>query len=400
MFRMPKLRVAMLHNYYRESGGEDAVFHAEVELLRSYGHEVLPYTASNESLQGLPPWRLARQAVWNPQSYHALRQWFREHRPDVAHFHNIAYVLSASAYQAAYEEGVAVVQTLHNYRLICPAGQLLRKGHPCELCVGRALPLPSVYYGCYKDSRSATLLRVLMIEYQKRRLLAHAIQKFIALTEFSRQKFIQGGLPAEKVVVKPNFLAPDPGEGTHAGDFALYVGRLSREKGIEAMLQAWTRIPPRIPLQIVGDGPMAHEVQQAVERCPHIRWLGRQPRETVLELMRQARLLIFPSVCYENMSLTIVEAMATGLPVIASGHGSMASMITPHQTGWLFPPGDAEALREQVLCVWDQRNRLWEVGRAARSEYLQRYTAERNYELLTAIYQQAIEARRASPAPC
>lgn len=383
------MRIAVLHNFYLETGGEDVVFRSEVELLRSHGHEVLTYTVSNEVIHAISPLQAMRMGMWNTQTYRELRQWFREHRPQVAHFHNILFVLSPSAYQAAYDEGVVVVQTLHNYRLICPGGQLLRNHKPCELCVGKQLPLWGVLYGCYK-SRSATVGATLHI-LRQRPLWRYAVQRFIALTEFSRQKFIQGGLPPEKVVVKPNFLAPDPGEGTHDGGYALYVGRLSKEKGIDVMLDAWAQMPAEIPLKIVGDGPLADLVRQASERQAHIQWLGKQPRETVLTLMKQARLLVFPSICYENMSLAIVEAMATGLPVVASGHGSMATMIWHGETGWLFEPGNADALRDQVRIAWEQGARLREVGCAARNEYLQHYTAERNYEALMNIYRQAIQ---------
>lgn len=392
---MSQMRVAVLHNYYQHSGGEDMVFHSEVELLRSRGHEVLEYTASNESLRELSLWRTARNTIWNPESYRKLRRWFEEHRPDVAHFHNIAYVLSPSAYQAAFDCGIAVVQTLHNYRLVCLGGQLLRDGKPCELCVGRKFPYYGVYYGCYRGSRSATLVRGLMLLNQKRlHLWERAIQIFIALTEFSRQKFIQGGLPANKIVVKPNFVHPDPGAGKHQGSYALFVGRLSKEKEIETMLQAWSAMPPSIPLKIVGDGPLAEHVQHMVAQYSHIEWLGHQTREKVLQLMQEARLLVFPSICYENMSLSLVEAMATGLPVIASGHGSMASMIRHGETGWLFEPGNPEALRQQVQKVWDSPETLRQVGQNARAEYLQKYTPERNYEQLIAIYEQAIQMRK------
>lgn len=390
------MRVAVLHNFYLGTGGEDVVFHSEVELLRSYGHQVLTYTVSNELIHSLTPWQAIRMAMWNEQTYRDLRQWFRQHRPAVAHFHNILFVLSPSAYQAAYDEGVAVVQTLHNYRLICPAGQLLRNQHPCELCVGKRLPLWGIYYGCYK-SRGATVGAVLHV-LRQRPMWRYAVQRFIALTEFSRQKFIQGGLPAEKVVVKPNFLTPDPGEGRHEGQFALYVGRLSKEKGVDVMLQAWERMPPQIPLKIVGDGPMAEMVQQATARHPHIEWLGKQPRETVLQLMQQARILVFPSVWYEGMPLTIVEAFATGLPVIASKLGNMLSLIHEGETGWFFPPGESEALCEQVLKVWHQQDILRTAGRNARLNYLQYYTAEQNYEMLLAIYKSAIQAREGSTA--
>ncbi len=392
---MARLRVALIHNYYQNSGGEDTVFHSEAELLRSQGHEVLEHTVSNESLRELSPWRIARQTIWNPESYRKLRLWLEEHRPDVAHFHNIMYVLSPSAYQAALDSGIAVVQTLHNYRLVCLGGQLLRDGKPCELCVGRKFPYYGLYYGCYRGSRSATLVRGLMLLNQKRlHLWERAIQIFIALTEFARQKFIQGGLPANKIVVKPNFVYPDPGAGKHQGRYALFAGRLAKEKGIEVMLQAWSAMPPSIPLKIVGDGPLAEHVQHMAAQYSHIVWLGHQTREKVLQLMQEARLLVFPSVCYENMSLSLLEAMATGLPVIASGHGSMASLIRHGETGWLFEPGNSEALRQQVQKVWDSPETLHQVGQNARAEYLQKYTPERNYEQLIAIYEQAIQMRK------
>lgn len=392
------MRVAVLHNFYLETGGEDFVFQSETELLRSYGHEVLTYTVSNKVIHTLNPWQAIRMAIWNEQTYRDLRQWFRERRPDIAHFHNILFVLSPSAYQAAYDEGVAVVQTLHNYRLICPGGQLLRHQRPCELCVGKRLPLWGMLYGCYK-SRAATIGKTSHI-LRQRPLWRYAVQRFIALTEFSRQKFVAGGLPAEKVVVKPNFLSPDPGEGTHAGQFALYVGRLSQEKGIDTLLQAWAKMPSSIPVHIVGDGPLAPMVQQAAAHHNHILWHGRQSREYVIQLMQQARLLVFPSVCYENMSLTLVESLATGLPVVASALGSMASMLVHDETGFLFEPGNADSLYEQVRQVWDCPELLARVGSAARAEYLKRYTADRNYEMLIQIYQNAIETHgRAGCAP-
>jgi glycosyltransferase involved in cell wall biosynthesis len=393
------MRVAILHNFYLDSGGEDVVFYSEADLLRQHGHTVLTYTVSNELIHQITGWQAAQLAIWNHQIYQDLKQWFLNERPDVAHFHNILFVLSPAAYQAAYEAGVPVVQTLHNYRLICPGGQLLRNHRPCELCVGKRVPLAGIYYGCYK-SRSATLTVALHIMTQRRRhQWERDIQVFIALTEFSRQKFIQGGLPAEKVVVKPNFVDPDPGAGEHQGNYALFAGRLSPEKGVAVLLEAWRLLPPSIPLKIVGDGPLAEAVRQATDELPHVEWLGRVPRDQVWALMKEARMLVFPSTCYETMGLSIVEAFATGLPVVASNHGSMASLIRHGETGWLFTPGDAEALRDSVQTLMEHPDQLRAMGRQARAEYLQHYTAERNYEQLIAIYQRAIQLRKGD-APC
>jgi glycosyltransferase involved in cell wall biosynthesis len=388
-------RIAVLHNYYQHSGGEDVVFHSEVELLRSYGHEVFTYTVSNDTLKGLSALQMARRAIWNPESYHALKKWFAETRPDVAHFHNILYLLSPSAYKAAYDSGVAVVQTLHNYRLICPGGQLLRNQKPCELCVGKLYPYPSVFYGCYHGDRKMTFLRTLFVLQQKRaKLWEQAIQVFIALTEFSREKFLQGGLPQEKLVVKPNFVAPDPGMGEHRGEYFLYVGRLSPEKGIGVLLEAWQRFSTPPPLKIVGDGPLASTVQHAAQTSRAIEWLGKRPRDEVLTLMQDAKALIFPSICYENMSVSLIEALATGLPVIASGHGSMASIVKHGYTGWLFTPHQPDALAASVEEALRSPERLCEMQQNAREEYLRYYTPEKNYELLTNIYRRAIEMRQ------
>ena len=393
------MRVAVLHNFYLDTGGEDVVFRSEGDLLRSYGHEVMGYTVSNEVIRQQGRWRSALLGMWNKQMYLELRDWFRKHRPQIAHFHNIFFVLSPAAYQAAYDEGIAVVQTLHNYRLICPAGQLLRQHRVCELCVGKTIPLWGLYYGCYRGRGGTAAAALHVMRQRLGGMWRYAVQRFIALSEFSRQKFIEGGLPAHKLVVKPNFLHPDPGAGEHTGGFALFVGRLSQEKGIDVMLRAWEQAPSHIPLRIIGDGPLAEQVQQAAARHPHIQWLGKQPREQVIEQMRAARLLIFPSVCYENMSLSLVEAMATGLPAVASAHGSMASMLAHGETGFLFEPSNADALREQVMRVWEQPALLERVGRAARAEYLSRYTAERNYDMLMEIYQRAIEERQGG-SPC
>ncbi|MGQ9882326.1 MAG: glycosyltransferase, partial [Armatimonadota bacterium] len=341
------MRVAILHNTYRQHGGEDVVFHSEAELLRSYGHEVLTYTVSNEVIAGIPPWKLARQAIWNPETYRDVHAWFEKYKPDVVHIHNWMYLLSNSAYQAAHECKIPVVQTLHNYRLICPGGQLLRNRKPCELCVGRAFPLPGIYYGCFHNSRKLTLIRVLAVQKHKR-YWHDAIQIFIALTEFAKNKFVQGGLPAEKIFVKPNFVL-DPGEGSHAGDYALFAGRLSEEKGIRVLLEAWQTLPEAYRLVIAGDGPLASLVQDAQQKMPNIAWLGTVPHTEVMRLMQEASILVFPSIGYEGLSMSLIEAMAVGLPIVASGHGSMSSVVENRVSGWLFTQGDAPSLREAVI---------------------------------------------------
>jgi glycosyltransferase involved in cell wall biosynthesis len=217
---------------------------------------------------------------------------------------------------------------------------------------------------------------------------------YIALTEFARQRFVAGGLPAEKFVVKPNFAQPDPGMGEGKGDYLLFVGRLSQEKGLDTLLQAWGQLRNKVRLKIVGDGPLASKVAGVASQSQWVEWEGRQPKSQVLALMKNARALIFPSIWYEGFPMVIVEAYAVGLPVIASELGSMASLIDPSRTGLHFRAGDSRDLVDQVEYVVAHPARISGMRREARAEFESKYTAERNYGMLSEIYQTAMDRKR------
>jgi len=212
------------------------------------------------------------------------------------------------------------------------------------------------------------------------------VDAYIVTTEFAREKFVRGGLPPERLIVKPNFVypAPDPGKARDA--YALFVGRLSPEKGVDTLLAAWKRAGVLMPLKIVGDGPLENEVADAIKGLEQVEWLGRQPRERVLALMRGASVLIFPSTCYENFPMTILEAFATGLPVIASNLGGMSSLIDHGRTGLRFRPGNPEDLAAKVEWALAHPGELAGMRREARGEFEAKYTAERNYKMLMEIY--------------
>jgi glycosyltransferase involved in cell wall biosynthesis len=288
-----------------------------------------------------------------------------------------------------------VIQTLHNYRLLCPSAIFFRDGHACENCLGKLIPWPGVLHRCYRDSRAATgAVAAMLVVHRLLRTWERTVDIFIALTEFARQKFIQGGLPADRVVVKPNFVYPDPGPGAHDGGYALFAGRLSPEKGVRTLLAAWERLGPGIPLKIAGDGPLAREVARACERHPQIEWLGAQPLERVYALMGAAALVIAPSEWYETFGRVVVEAYAKGTPVIASDLGALAELVEDGRTGLRFRPGNPEDLAAKVAWAWRHPRELAAMGREARREYELKYTAERNYELLMEIYRLAIERAR------
>ena len=391
--REREMHILLIHNHYTQPGGEDAVFRAEADLLRSRGHEVVEFVENNRRLQGINPWKTAMGAVWSREAYRRIKRLIREARPDVAHFHNTFLRISPAAYYACKEEGVPVVQTLHNYRLVCPGALLMRDGRVCEDCLGRPVPWPGVFHGCWRGSRAQTAVVAGMLTVHRwMGTWTERVDVYVALTEFARRKLIEGGLAAEKIVVKPNFVHPDPETGAHHGGFALFVGRLSPEKGIRTLLRTWQTLKD-MPLKLVGDGPLMGEVQAQIARegWTHVEVLGRKPREEVFRLMQEARVLVFPSVCYENFPIVIAEAFACGLPVIASRLGAMAEIVEDGRTGLLFEPGNPENLAEKVAWAWRHPKKMGEMGHEARREYEAKYTAERNYEILMNIYQRARE---------
>ncbi len=383
--------VLLIHNRYRQPGGEDVVFDMERMLLEHYGHKVITFVEDNARLEGVNPLKVTMEAIWSREAQRNIRNLIEETRPDVVHFHNTFLRISPAAYYVVKEIGLPVVQTLHNYRLICPGSLLMRDGRVCEDCLGRVIPWPGTVHGCWRNSRTGTAVVVAMLAIH--RLLktwTKQVDVYIALTEFAQRKFIEGGLPVEKIVVKPNFVYPDPGSGEHKGNFALFVGRLSKEKGVRTLLSAW-RLLKGIPLKIVGDGPLMAEVKEHVERKRLvIEVLGWRPREEVFALMQAASFLLVPSEWYESFPMAIAEAFACGLPVIASKLGAMAEIIEDRRTGLLFEPGNPEDLAAKVEWLFSHHQELARMSKEARAEYEAKYTAERNYEMLMAIYHRVL----------
>src|SRR5918997_2171503 len=362
------MRILLSHNHYQQSGGEDRVFASEADLLQSRGHRVLRYTAHNDRVPEKGRLALASGTVWNPTVYGELRDLIRAEKPDVAHFHNSFPLISPAAYHACRAEGVPVVQTLHNYRLICANALLFRDGKVCEDCLGRRLAWPGVVHACYRESRPASGAVAAML-YAHRALgtWAKTVDRYVALTEFARRKFVEGGLPPEKISVKPNFVHPDPGLGS-GGGYALYAGRLSVEKGLGTILAAWGRIGDRMPLKVVGSGPLEHLASESAGRAPGVQWLGQRSSNEVRALMRGAAFLVFPSECYENLPTTIIEAFACGTPVVASERGAAGELVEDGRTGRLFPAGDAAALAALVARVARDPEGLYRMRREARKE--------------------------------
>lgn len=382
------MRILIAHNRYQQEGGEDGVVRAETELLRNHGNVVELLEEDNFSIDGMSQAiRTAAQCVYSRRSAARMRKALSSFRPDLVHIHNFFPKLSPSIHHACRRAGVPVVQTLHNFRLLCPGAYLLRDGRVCEDCVGRRLALPAVQHRCYRNSTGAsTALATMLAVHRALGTWNRTVSRFIVLTEFARQKFSEGGLPLELMVVKPNFLLSDPGIGPGDGGYALFVGRLSVEKGVETLLSAWRLLPCAPLLKIVGDGPMSIAVRAAELEQPAIQWLGRRPAEEVRELMAHASVLVFPSTWYEGFPLVFAEAFAAGLPVIASRRGAMEELVDDGRTGLLFSAGDAKDLARQVEYGFSGLSPLVSMRPAVRATFEARYTAENNYAKLMEIY--------------
>ncbi|MEE9290174.1 MAG: glycosyltransferase family 4 protein [Alphaproteobacteria bacterium] len=388
------MRILLVHNQYQQPGGEDVVFALEAALLRERGQEVLEYVVRNEAISRISMPGTAINAIWSRRSYQEIRKMTRRVRPQLVHFHNTLPLVSPAGYYAARAEGAAVVQTLHNYRLLCPSATCFRNGKVCEDCLGKSLPWPGVVHGCYRQSRAATgVVAAMLGVHRALGTWSKAVDVYIALTRFARRKFIQGGLPADRIAVKPNFVSDSAVKresGAVRREGALFVGRLSAEKGIGTLLQAWRDMA--VHLRIVGDGPLADSIRRCDDQA--VKGLGRKTRPEVTKEMRRAAFLVMPSEWYETFGLTIVEAFAQGLPVIASRLGAMAEIIEDRVTGLHFTPGDAEDLAAKVRWAAEHPDEMRRMGANARRAYEQKYTPEANYRQLMAIYQEAMAENR------
>lgn len=392
------MKVVLCHTRYQVRGGEDESFCAEAEMLERRGHHVVRFVRDNSAMEGMAPLKQASRTVWNHGVYRELRDVMRRERPDVLHCTNLFPMLSPAPYYAAARVGVPVVQSLRNYRLQCLNAFLFRDDQVCESCVGLSVAWPGIARGCYRESRSASAVVAAMVStHRLAGTWARRVHQYFAVSQFARDKFIASGMPAERISVKPNFIHPDPGVGPGRGRYAVFVGRLSPEKGIHTLLEAWQQYELPVRLRIIGDGPLEAEVAAVANREPSIEWLGRRPPSDVLDIVGNAAVLIMPSRWYETFGRTIVEAFARGTPVIASNLGAMAELVDHGRSGLLVPAGHPDAIADAVRAIACDELLRARLRRGARIAYLERYTEDRNHQLLMEIYDAAI-ARAGRPS--
>ncbi|MDQ0493967.1 glycosyltransferase family 4 protein [Paenibacillus brasilensis] len=394
----PVSKVLIIHNFYQQSGGEDKVVEQESAMLRSRGIETEHYYVHNDNIQskGLANMaKLAVEAAWSLPEFKKIKKLLLQVKPDVVHVHNFFPVISPSVYHACERLGIPVVQTLHNYRLICPAATFMRGNEVCEKCLHGTL-LNSIRHGCYRGSQLQTIPVAAMIKFNE--LIGtwqHKVSRYIALTEFARDKFAESGIPLDRIAVKPNFIHPKTVKAKYDPNdrYLLFVGRISREKGVRNLLQAWSEMGDRggLRLVIIGDGPEKAELAAAYP-LEDIRFLGKQDGDTVLDCMSRAMYVMVPSIWYEGFPMTIVESYSVGTPVLCSRIGALEEVVEDGVTGFHFQHDDLENIKTVI-----RRAAAYENYAAMRQKvsdiYTARYTEEVNVKQLMAIYSEAMEER-------
>jgi len=400
------MKILLVHNFYGSSApsGENTAYLAERELLKGHGHEILEFTRHSDEIRerGLSgTLRGAFSTPWNPFCVRDIRRIIERERPDVMHAHNTFPILSPAVFRAARGLGTATVLTLHNYRIFCAAGIPMRNSIPCIECIEKDSVAPAMKYGCYRNSRLATIPMAAMISLHKRLgTWKRDVDAFIALTEFQKNKMAAGGLPEERIYIKPHFYpdppAPIPWEDREPK--IIFVGRLGWEKGVHVLVNAWRRWGRSAPaLEIIGDGPQRAELEKMVDKADlnrKIHFCGQIPFSQTQEKMARARLLVLPSLWFEGFPMVIREAFALSVPVAGSRIGSLPGIIAEKKTGRLFSPGDPADLLQVVKGLWEKPQNLDEMAKAARDEFDKKYTPNKNYEQLVSIYHKAITAKK------
>lgn len=390
------MKVLLIHNYYANRGGEDAVFEKELELLRSKNIDVVTYVKYNTVYKKLiDQLNMAFKMIWSEKIYDELIELIKKEKPDIAHFHNIWYNISPSAYYACKKLDVPVVQTLHNFRIFCANGLLFRNSSICDKCLTNS-PFYGVYYGCYRNSKIKTI--PISLAENLHRMLGtwnNKINAYISLTEFSRRIFIEYGIPENKIFVKPNFLFNIPETIDYNYDYFLFVGRLSKEKGLMELLQAYKLLQERgqfFPLKIIGDGPLFADIKNFIvnNSLKNVELLGQLDEKSIIKYMENALALVIPSIWYEMFPLVILEAYRCKKAVIVPRFGAFNYTVDDLNTGIFFEFGNVNDLADKMDWAIFNLEQVKNMGLRARKIFEERYTADKNFEYLMNIYKKVI----------
>lgn len=386
---MKKQNVLMAHNYYQVPGGEDTVFHNEINVLEKNGHKVTKYTRHNDEIKGgvLSKLKLGIDTIFSFKTYKEVKKLIDENEIDVVHVHNTLPLISPSIYYAARAKKVPVVQTIHNFRLLCPGATFTRNGEICEDCVSKCLE-QSLKHRCYRDSLTQTFIMYAMLKFH-RIIGTYNKINYITLTNFNKNKLLNLVKDESKIYVKPNFVEKRDKVERALEDYFVYIGRLDDIKGINFLVEAWKEIDKNIDLYVIGTGPEEEKVKKFIKEndIKNIKMLGFMQREEAFKIIQKSRAIIVPSKWYEGFPMTIAESFSLGVPVIGSKVGNIESIIDDRTSGLLFEMNNKTSLKEIIDHIFYNKEKNEELGENAYKTFYKYYTDENNYKTLSSIYQ-------------
>ncbi|MDJ0664459.1 MAG: glycosyltransferase family 4 protein [Acidimicrobiia bacterium] len=384
------LRILMLHNRYLIHGGEDVSTEAQVELLRNAGHEVVLVEESNERVAQIGKARTASRAIWSRESYRRVSGILEESKFDVMHVQNWFPLLSPSVHYAAHRAGVPMVQSLRNFRLVCPQGMLFRDGGVCTDCVGRSVAWPGVRHRCYRNSAPGTaVIATMSTGHRWAGTWNRRVWRYVTPSQYARSIYVDAGWDSTAIEVIPNFIYPDPGEGPGDGGYAVFAGRLDPVKGLDTLLAAWEQGGIEYPLKIAGAGPLKERVAAIATRNRHIEYVGMLDEADYARLVGRASFAVVPTLGIETFGRVAAESLAKGTPAVVADHGGLSEIVSDGQTGLLFPPGDVTALVDRIRSLVADPQRLSAMRKACRRRYEADYSGNRALKAWTALYTEA-----------
>lgn len=375
------MRILIIHNFYANFGGEDSIALREKALLEAHGHTVHFYSRRNEELFQGPAWKKAwfpLHALYSRQTVHDITKLADAFEPDIAYTHNIFPLISPSVFHALYKRGIPCLQNVQDFRWLCPNGLFFRKGQVCERCQSGRM-WPAVTGHCFRDSYFFSGLYAALLSAH-RAVGVFSKMFFLCVSEFSKRKLLEAGVAEDRLFIKPNYydgsaFTPRYGQG----DYALFLGRLSEEKGLDNLLDA-AAMRPSIPLVIAGDGPLKHALERDIQQrgLSHIRLAGFVEGNEKRRLIEKAAFMVIPSIWYEHFPVVILESFAAGKPVLASRIGNLEYIIQPHQNGLHFTSDSVSDLADRMEQLWHDRKLCERLGRNARRQIETEYSPDEN----------------------
>lgn len=383
---MSKKKVLMVHNFYQIGGGEHTVFKNEIDMLRENGHVVIEYTRSNVELKKskLKMLFLPFTTIWSFKTYRDVRKIIKEQNIEIVHCHNTFPLISPSVYYASRREKVPIVQTIHNFRFLCPCGVFYRDGKICEECLKQKSFKPSLKHRCYRNSKIQTLIVVMMLKIH-RKLGTYKKINYIFLTEFNKRKFNELiNINGSNVFVKPNFVNEYQLVDKKKDKKFIFASRLEESKGIKELLLKWRNMPDDYMLHIYGSGTLENFVRKECLNRKNIIFYGFKSHEIVFDDLKSAMGMIFPSLWYEGFPMIIAESMSIGCPVISTKIGNQGNLIEQSKGGVTFDFHSNESLKKAVdKCIIDNI----ELSKNARIFYKEVLEKRNNYIILNNIYE-------------